>query len=210
MPSQRLWAYERGAFWVMDVDRVTLPAAAHTTATISEAAPDAASTLAEAMELADPHQAQQRFAEGSRCFVARIEGAIAAYGWVSQGAAEIGELECTLRLRPDEAYIWDCATLTPFRRQGLYSALLAATARTLREEGIRRIWIGAAARNRPSLRGFATAGFQPVANVLHVRLLTISHTWLLHKASASPAFTASLRQALSRVEGRAGQVAPEG
>lgn len=211
MPSQHLWAYERGTFWAMDFDRAAPPVSApRTAATLGEVTPDAAGAIASAMGLADPCQAQQRFAAGSRCFVARIEDAIAAYGWVSRGVEEIGELECSLRMRPDEAYIWDCATLAPFRRRGLYSALLAFTAQCLREDGVRRIWIGASVRNLPSLRGFAAAGFQPVANVFHVRLLTVSRTWLMREATTPPALAAALRQALGGAREGAGQAAPEG
>ncbi len=207
MPFQSLWAFERGALWAMDLDGA-LPAAArsHTAATFSEAAPGAEEALAAAMGLAGSRAVQRRFAAGSRCFVARIEGAITGYGWVSQGEEQIGELERVLRMRPGEAYIWDCATLEPFRRQGIYSGLLAHIAATLRREGLQRLWIGASLGNRPSLRGFASAGFQPVITILYIRLLRVSHSWLVGAASAPPALVADARRALvASHDTRAGQ-----
>lgn len=197
MPSQPLWAYERGALWAMDLDAATqAPARPHAVATFSEAAPAAAGTLAAAMGLAEPREAQRRFTRGSRCFVAWIEGAIAGYGWVSQGEEEIGELERVLRMRPGEAYIWDCATLEPFRRRGIYSALLGHIVATLRREGLQRLWIGASLGNQPSLKGFANAGFQPAITILYIRLLRVSHSWLIGAASAPPALIADARWAL--------------
>lgn len=197
MPSQRLWAFERGALWAMDLDKATpAPARSPTVATFGEVAPEAADLLSRAMGGAGPCEAQRRFAAGSRCFVARIEGDIAGYGWVSQGEECIGELERIIRLRPDEAYIWDCATLEPFRRLGVYSALLGYIATTLRREGLRRLWIGASLQNRPSLKGFANAGFQPVVIILYARLLRMSRSWLIGAASAPPALVAGARWAL--------------
>jgi GNAT superfamily N-acetyltransferase len=197
MPFRHLWAYERGALWAMDLDGGTrVPVTPYVAATLTEAAPDVEPALATAMGLTDSCALRRRFAAGSRCFVAWVDGAIAAYGWASWGIEDIGELERSLRMRPDEAYIWDCATLPLFRRQRLYSALLAHMAVVLRDEGIRRLWIGASLRNSPSLRGFATAGFQPAVRIIYARLFTLSHTWVFGEATAPPALIADARQAL--------------
>lgn len=197
MPVQRLWAFERGALWAMDLGEAAPPRSKpRITATFHEAAPEAAAMLAAAMGFAEPCEVQQRFTTGSRCFVAWAESAIAGYGWVSQGKERIGELERVVRMRPEEAYIWDCATLPPFRRQGIYSALLAYIATAMRREGFRRVWIGASLRNRPSLKGFAHAGFQPTVNVIYLRLLRLSHSWVLGAASAPSALVADARWAL--------------
>ena len=209
MPSQPLWAYERGALWAMDLDgKRPGPMRTQTSARFSEAKPETALALAAAMNLAEPHIVQRRFTAGSRCFVARIDGAIAGYGWISQGVEHIGELERELRMRPDEAYIWDCATLPLFRRQGIYSALLEYIAAALRDEGIRRLWIGASLKNRPSLRGFANAGFQPAITIIYIRLLSVSHSWLIGEASAPPALVADARGTLIDVRERAGATTP--
>lgn len=169
MPGRRLWTYERGELWARTLaSPAPAPLAGVAFAEITEA--DAPS-LAAAMELADAGAARARFAAGSRCFIARVAGQIACYGWVSRGAERIGELERTLRMRPDEAYIWDCATLPAFRRRGLYTALLRQIVARLGAEGARRVWIGASTSNEPSLRTFANAGFQPAVTVTFARLL---------------------------------------
>src|SRR5215467_5066749 len=152
MASRRYWAFERGALWTMDLRNpaatIVLP---HLVATFGEVRQDAAGVLAVAMGLADPESVLRRFASGRRCFAAWVAGTIASYGWVSQGAECIGELERPIRMREGEAYIWDCATLQPHRRKHLYSALLSHVAAVLHDEGLQRLWIGASLRNQPSI-----------------------------------------------------------
>lgn len=171
MPGRGLWTYERGELWALTL--ASLPSASAPLADVvfTEITVADAPSLATVMGLADAGEARARFAAGSRCFTAQVAGQIACYGWVSRGAERIGELERTLRMRPDEAYIWDCATLPTFRRRGLYTALLRQIETTLGAEGARRVWIGASARNEPSLRAFASAGFHPAVTVTFARLL---------------------------------------
>jgi GNAT superfamily N-acetyltransferase len=165
-------------------------------ATFAEVGVEAAEALATAMGLSTSHETQRRFAAGSRCFVALVEGVIVAYSWLSRDLERIGELERAMRMRPDEAYIWDCATLAPFRRQGIYSALLAHVAARLRSEGIRRVWIGASLRNHPSLKGFVHAGFQPALTVIYLRALRFSHSWVCGASGAPARLIADARWAL--------------
>lgn len=199
MLSRRLWAYEHGTLWAMDLDNHGDAPARRTAQAVlfSEAPPETAGSIAAAMGLEEPSEVRRRFAAGSRCFVARVEGDIVAYGWVSQGMEQIGELERSLHMRPDEAYIWNCATLPAFRRQGLYTALLGYIVAVLREEGMRRLWIGTSLQNQPSLQGMAAAGFQPVIKVMYIRLLRVSHAWVMGEASAPPAQVAAAQRALS-------------
>jgi GNAT superfamily N-acetyltransferase len=194
MPSHRLWTFEAGALWAMDL-RDTPPARAPAVARISEAQPGDVARLAWMMGVARG-EVERRFAASSRCFVARVEDALAGYAWVSRGSERIGELERSLRMKPGEAYIWDCATLPPYRRQGVYTALLGVMVATLRGEGAGRVWIGASLANRPSLRGFARAGFQPTLTVYYLRLGQSAYTWTTRARGASPTLYADARWAL--------------
>jgi len=204
MPFQRLWAYEHGTLWAMALDDDVPAPAVTPSVTFSEVPPEAAASLAMAMGPEQLPEVQRRFAVGKRCFVARFEGEIAAYGWVSQGIERIGELERSLHMEPDEAYIWDCATLPAFRRRGLYTTLLRHIAIVLGGEGVRRLWIGTSIQNRPSLMGMAAAGFRPVIKVTFVRMLTLSHLWVTGEATAPPAYIADAQRALidARAHGR--------
>jgi ribosomal protein S18 acetylase RimI-like enzyme len=192
------WTYERGALWMMEFDRETArPARTHIAATYAEVVGDeAAGALPAAMGLADASVVADRLALGSRCFVARVGTGIAAYGWVSEVVESIGELERPFHMQPGEAYIWDCATLPKYRRQGLYSSLLYTMATTLRREGTRRVWIGASRANHPSLRGIASVGFQPVIKMTYVRLLRWKYVWVHDYPNASPEASVNARRGL--------------
>lgn len=208
MPSHRLWAFERGVLWALNLEDLEERAPATPTPPHASAAPmiceethleadEAAALLAQAMGLAGSSEIRRRLAAGNRCFVARGDGGVVAgYGWVSRGEERIGELERTLHMAPGEAYIWDCATLPPYRRRGVYTTLLLAMVEALRGEGARRLWIGAARGNRPSLRGFARAGFEPVARVAFLRALGLRRFWLRAEPGAPPTLVAEARRAL--------------
>lgn len=188
MPSHRLWAFEAGALWALDTRDTPLPARPPA-AQISEAQEADAPTLSWMMGV-ERDEVERRFAATNRCFVARVGSALAGYGWVSHGAERIGELERTLRMKPGEAYIWDCLTLPPYRGQGVYTALLNAITATLRSEGGGRVWIGAALSNHPSLKGFARAGFRPALTISYLRIGRSNYSWIARPASVSPALYA--------------------
>jgi ribosomal protein S18 acetylase RimI-like enzyme len=194
---RRPWTYEQGALWVMEFDRETArPARSHVDATCAEVGTSAAGALAVAMGLADASVVVDRLALGSRCFVARVATEIAAYGWVSEVVESIGELERPFHMQLGEAYIWDCATLPKYRRQGLYSSLLYTMATRLQAEGTHRLWIGASLDNQPSLRGMASVGFQPVIKMTYVRLLRFKHVWVSDYPNAAPEVAVDARRGL--------------
>jgi ribosomal protein S18 acetylase RimI-like enzyme len=197
----RPWAFERGTMWVLDFTArggtSITPVAPAVAATFGEVHRGDAAALAAAMGLSGADPVVARLEGGRRCFGAWVAGQLVAYGWVSSGEEEIGELERTFRLPPGEHYIWDCATVPALRGKRLYSALLGHIAAALRDEGARRVWIGASLRNQPSVRGFAAAGFLPVITLTYLRLLGWHRVQLAGDPSASPHLVAALRQALS-------------
>jgi hypothetical protein len=107
-----------------------------------------------------------RLASGRRCWAAWASGQIASWGWVSADTEQVGGLGLVVRLGLGEAYIWDCATAPPFRRQGLYAGVLAHMALALLAEGVHTLWIGADFTNTPSQAGIFNAGFSPVADLV--------------------------------------------
>lgn len=210
MPGRHPWAFERGTLWALELDsegsQQARSVAAPAAATFGEVPHEAAAVLAEAMGERPPRLVRERFESGRRCFAAWVNGEIAAYGWVSHGEECIGELERSLRMRPSEAYIWDCATLPPFRRRGLYTALLRSIVGMLREEGIHRIWIGAGRGNSASIRGFAAAGFQPVLNLTYARILALRYDWVSDAAVPSDLSSDARQSLLTPRAGAAGSV----
>lgn len=163
-------AQHMGLFWMLKLDG-DLPAAPEPRlpALMQRAGPEIVNELAAAMGLDDPTSILQRFQRGCQCYIARIEGRLASYGWITFDEERIGELGLSVRLLAGEAYIWDCATLAAYRGQRLYPALLAHMLRELRASSLKRIWIGMDADNLPSQTGVARAGFQPIVDLLQTR-----------------------------------------
>jgi len=206
----RAWAFERGRLWAMDLanggqPHVAAPAPVmpRVAAVFGEIRRESAVLLAAAMGLPDPEPALRRLATGRRCFAAWVEEQIAAYGWVSQSAECIGELEREIQIQADEAYIWNCETLPPHRGQRLYSALLSHIVAVLRGEGVRRAWIGSSLGNWPSIRGFVNAGFQPAVTLNYVRLFNLRCLWVNDHPTAPGRLIALARQALAAERERA-------
>lgn len=191
MAENSTWAYQKGVLWALELSttgegEMVLPEsiAPRISATFVEAFEPDAESLAAAMSLSNPELIIRRFSLNRRCFVAKVEGTITAYGWVSTGAECVGEMEREIQLQPGEAYVWDCFTLPEYRRQRLYSALLSHINTTLAGEGYRRIWIGSNLENRPSLHGFANAGYQPVIHITYLRVRSLGCLWVSRKLDA--------------------------
>ena len=109
-----------------------------------------------------------RFARGCRCFAVMIDGAVAGYGWLSASPEWIGELQLEIRPRKAEGYIWNCMTLTGYRRRGVFRALVIGIAEAARQTGFTRLWIGSVAV--PAEKALAPAGFSPAAHFWILRL----------------------------------------
>jgi hypothetical protein len=106
----------------------------------------------------------------------------------------VGELNLRVQLRPDEAYVWDCFTLSLFRQQGLYSSLLSYILLQLGDAGVRRVWIGADLDNIPSQRGIARAGFDIVADTVIARTLAMRLVWVQGRPGVSETLVAEARR----------------
>ena len=206
------WAAEDGALWALETENgLPPPCAAQVDVAFAEVGDDEIEALAAAMDLASAEPVRQRLsgpAPGKRrCFTLRVSGEIAAYGWVTQGVEVVGELERRFNLHEREAYIWDCRTLPAWRRKGLYSALLSQIIVRLHEEDTPRIWIGASQHNRPSIRGFANAGFEPVIELAYRRLYRLTLMWITEAERApAPQVAAAYRILINEHERRVGRL----
>lgn len=105
-----------------------------------------------------------RLDAGNRAYVALLDGAPVAWGWVATRVAMIGELGAAITLSPNERYLWNFVTIAAYRGIGIYPRLLQAI---VRAESITadRLWIAYAPENHASGAGIAKAGFVPVAEL---------------------------------------------
>jgi GNAT superfamily N-acetyltransferase len=203
------WTVEYGTFWVAEAGQRTPPTCpARVEVAFAEAGRAETADLAAAMHLPTPEPIEQRLNSGRRCFTLKADGQIVAYGWVSRGVEDVGELERQFHLRDDEAYIWDCGTVEAWRGQRCYSALLSQIAERLHGEGVLAVWIGASRLNQPSVRGIANAGFQHVVDITYRRVYRLTLMWL-HQAPAPqrPQVAAAYRILVADHERRFGQLA---
>jgi GNAT superfamily N-acetyltransferase len=105
-----------------------------------------------------------RFAAGHRAYLALLDGAPAAWGWVATREAEIGELGTTFDVPAGERYLWNFVTLPSHRGRGIYPRLLQSILRAEAAEA-ERFWIGYAPENHASGAGIRKAGFTTVAEI---------------------------------------------
>ncbi len=127
-----------------------------------EAAPEAGA-LAQLAGL-DRQEVQRRWQEGHRAYVGYVDDAPAAYGWAATRRAGIGELKLDFALPPRCRYLWDFATLPPWRGRGLYPRLLQAIVRQEMAHAD-TFWIIRAPENGASGSGMRKAGFTPVGRL---------------------------------------------
>ncbi|HEY7198726.1 MAG TPA: GNAT family N-acetyltransferase [Candidatus Dormibacteraeota bacterium] len=165
-----VWGTEHGVMWALDLPADPPAAAAPAGVRVAEVEASDAAALAAAMDVPGAEVAGRR-GRGCRVFGAWCDGELASYCWVSTGRQHVGELARTLVLPEGDAYVWDCATLPPFRGRGIYTHLLRSIVRALSGDGVHRLWIGTGQANEASLRAFRSAGFQPAITMTALRLL---------------------------------------
>ena len=139
---------------------------------------------------------EARLARGCRRFEAWLGPNLGASCWVSIGSEWIGEVERELRLPTDDCYVWNCVTLPPFRRRGLFRALVVSMVTTAAREGFARAWIGSvdeASWTGPALRA---AGFKQAARVELLGLAGIGLLRLDPAIDADPGAVAAARAGL--------------
>jgi GNAT superfamily N-acetyltransferase len=106
------------------------------------------------------HEILRRFREGQICFVARIDGRIVHYSWMSRGREYAGEVEKELVFEPDERYLYNCRTLPAARGKGIYPTVIARAMREAHAAGARRMAALVSADNVASLRSFEKMRFR--------------------------------------------------
>lgn len=203
------WAVEYGTLWAVEAgDGLPPLCPARVQVEFQEAGMADLDDLTVAMNLPTPEPIRQRLQSNRRCFSLRVGGQVASYGWVTHGVECVGELERQFHLRDDEAYIWDCGTVPAWRGQRCYSALLSYIVHQLHQEGVSRIWIGASRLNRPSIQGFANAGFKPVVDCTYRRFYRLTLLWI-HQALSTqiPLVSDAYRILINEHERRWGQLA---
>jgi ribosomal protein S18 acetylase RimI-like enzyme len=183
-----------GTIWTLGPEDPTTEVQPLAAASFGRILSEGAAELAAEIGPGADAEIRRRLDSGRRCYAAWVDGALAAYGWVSFDNEFIGELRLEIELQPGEGYIWDCVTLPEYRQKRLYSALLVYIARELRREPLCRIWIGANLDNLPSQKGMARAGFREVAHLAISRVLAMRLVWVQGAPGAPDELVAEARR----------------
>jgi GNAT superfamily N-acetyltransferase len=93
-----------------------------------------------------------RFARGEQAWVAEAAGAIVAAAWVTRGRARVAALDLDLRLRPDEAFLYDAYARPEWRATGAARSLRGALLQRLAGDGVRRLHFCLRGDDRAGLR----------------------------------------------------------
>ena len=112
----------------------------------------------------DPDEVRQRLQVGHQPYLAYVQQAPVAYGWMATQEASIGELGLHLALPKTERYLWDFATLPDWQGYGIYPRLLQHILMQ-QSSTVERVWIIHAPENSPSGVGMTKAGLLPVGQL---------------------------------------------
>jgi GNAT superfamily N-acetyltransferase len=136
-----------------------------------------------------------RVARGSRCFGAWAGHELVGYGWLSENSEWIGELEVEIGLPSGEAYVWNCVTLAPHRRKGVFRSLVTSLVAKAREEHLARLWIASIV----GIGGNAIqqAGFVPVLRFDSAKRLGFRMLRVAPAEGVDPDLAAAARKALA-------------
>jgi GNAT superfamily N-acetyltransferase len=111
---------------------------------------------------AESHLVPARLAKGSRCFGAWFGHELVGYGWLSSKTEWIGEVQMEIAPAAREAYVWNCVTLAPHRRKGVFRSVVISLVAKANEEGLARLWI--ASGGDIGQNTITKAGFVPVVH----------------------------------------------
>ena len=136
-----------------------------------------------------------RLARGSRCFGAWVGHELVGYGWLSSKSEWIGEVELEIALPSGEAYIWNCVTLAPHRRKGVFRSVVTSLVAKAREEGLTRLWIASIVG--VGGKAIEQAGFAPVLRFNSSQRLGLHWLRVMPAQGVDPGLLSAARQALA-------------
>jgi GNAT superfamily N-acetyltransferase len=146
-----------------------------------------------------PGEPKRRWRHGRVPYVAMIGTEVASYGWVTPEPEPMDDLGVAFTSPPGDVWLYDFATVPEFRGRRLYPALLRRILDDLKEQGVRRAWIGTSPGNYASQNGISRAGFTLVVQTEFVGRPGQGHFILYRCDGISDALT---HEAVRTVHGR--------
>jgi GNAT superfamily N-acetyltransferase len=144
---------------------------------------------------AESHLVPGRLAKGSRCFGAWIGHELVGYGWLSTKPEWIGEVQLEIAPAAREAYVWNCVTLAPHRRKGVFRSVVISLVAKAAEEGLGRLWI--ASSEDIGQNSLMKAGFVPVVRFDTTSRLGLRWLKVAPMDGVDPGLAQAAREAMS-------------
>jgi len=104
---------------------------------------------------------QQRFKQGKICFIALDIDKVVAFSWISFLNEYISECQCEVKLKDNEAYVFDSFIDPAYRHKRLHSALIFQKFLYLRMQGYQKAIGYVDVDNTYSLKALVSSGHQP-------------------------------------------------
>ena len=111
-----------------------------------------------------------RLRRGDRCFAAWSSGRLVSARWIARGETHVEYLGRTLRLRPDEVYLYETYTRPDHRGLGLSAAAGTRLLHALAAEGVACVVAGVMPESHAAVRAWQKAGYRRVGTIGYVRL----------------------------------------
>lgn len=112
---------------------------------------------------------EDRFHNGDICFLVKDEnGTLAHFSWVCFKKRYIEHVDYLLKLKEDEASVYNCYTFEKYRGFSIYPWALTNIQKFLKIKGIRNVYIEISMSNVASIMGAKKAGFMAIANIKYV------------------------------------------
>jgi GNAT superfamily N-acetyltransferase len=107
-----------------------------------------------------------------RVFLARdADGTWLGWSHMVRGSGPNTRIHHTLRLRPDEVYLYDDAVDPRQRRRGVHTFMILRRMELAAQEGCTRAVTTITDRNRPSIRSYKKLGFEGRSSLFHLPAL---------------------------------------
>ena len=121
----------------------------------------------------DEDYCRAKWQRGDLGVLARLQSRPAGIAWCARTAVHVPELDRTLNIREDAAYIHDVFVAPEARGRAVAPSMLEYLARELRQRDVYRSWALIGSDNMASVRAFQKAAYAAVADVIYAHIATV-------------------------------------
>ncbi len=147
--------YRRETAYILarPVDQATGPATRPNGITVGLLREDQIDQLAE-VAYCERGEIVRRLDAAQKCIIAKHDGAIVHYSWLTSKSEYAGEIEMLVPVEAGETYLYNCRTLAPARGKGVFPMVIARALDEAGKSGASEMIALVSRANKSSLRAF--------------------------------------------------------